>query len=301
MCCICLESATQGDDGQWRATKCRNADWGSLCGADDKKVNCFTYKGRSKEHASCNPTLNGLQCREKQYLFMASDDKKNEKRCLLQDCYSKGSDVPTNTSIVGQCSPTDKDDKKMLCDMARSVATVLAQKKAPVSYTWIVPKNDVTDGGEQCPAPGSDAFNSKAGTIYKIVASKDGVVAYSQTFPDTKWVKEPNLCGRDTPAAPSARKTITMNVFTASWCGPCQKLKAALQSEKARLAKDGITLNIIEHDIDSARGREVAKRFRIDISKIPVSAMGNASGGMDRVNDAISSIKQAEQRIKAGK
>jgi glutaredoxin len=294
MCCICLESAVQDKEGKkWRASKCKKADWGSLCGESDTKVNCYTYKGKEKERANCNPSLSGLQCRAKSYLFMASDDKKHEKKCLIEDCYSKGSDVPTDTSVVGQCSPNDKDDKKMLCDMAKSVATVLARQKASVSYSWMVPKNDVTNGGTQCPAPGSDAFRETAGTIYKIVASKDGVVVSSQTFPSTAWVKEPSFCGPTNAVS----KTITMHIFTQPKCPPCETSKATLASEKRRLRESGITLNVVEHNIATQAGLRFAKEHGISVPRTPVFAVPNGNRGLSEVSDAIAAIKDAERRI----
>jgi thiol-disulfide isomerase/thioredoxin len=182
--------------------------------------------------------------------------------------------------------------------MASTISKALKSKNFDDQYTWLIPEKDPTNGGKFCLDPSSDAFKKNAGKLFKVIATKDGIKVFSQAYPSTEWKDEPSFC----PAkGGSAAKTITMHVFTASWCRPCQTLKAKLQAEKARLARDGITLAIIEHDIDSAGGKEVAKRFRINTSRIPVSAMGNASGGMDRVDDALASIKQAEQRIKGGK
>jgi len=234
-------------------------------------------------------------CGKKRYTWLASNKKPDEARCLVEKCYSKGTDTPTDTAVVGNCSSKDPSDKKLICAMASTISQVLKSKTFDDQYTWLIPEKDPTNGGQVCLDPNSDAFKKKAGKLTKVIATKDGVKVVSQTYPSTEWKDEPSFC----PAAGgSAAKTITMHIFTASWCGPCQTLKASLNTEKKRLQKDGITLTIVEHDIDTPSGKKFAKDKGIDISRIPVSAVPGEKGGLSRVSNPLTAIREAERRFK---
>ncbi len=215
---------------------------------------------------------------------------------MVEKCYSKGTNTPTDTAVVGKCSSKDQNDKKLICAMASTISKALKSKDFDDQYTWLIPEKDPTSGGQLCLDPNSEAFKRKAGKLTKVTAAKNGVKVVSQTYPETEWKDEPSFC----PAAGgSTAKTITIHIFTASWCKKyCPPLKASLNTEKKRLEKDGITLTIVEHDIDQPSQRKFAQKNEINISKVPVSAVPDANNKLRTVANPLTVIREAERRFK---
>jgi glutaredoxin len=233
-------------------------------------------------------------CTKKLYTWIASDKKPDEARCLVEKCYSKGTNTPTDTAVVGKCSSKDPNDKKLICAMASTISKALQSKNFDDQYTWLIPEKDPTNGGQFCLDPSSDAFKKNAVKLFKVIATKDGIEVSSQTYPDKGWKKEPSFC----PAkGGSTAKTITMHIFTQPRCPPCDRSKVTLASEKRRLGEKGITLNVVEHDITKRAGSTFAREHGISVLKTPVFAVPNGNRGLSKVSDAIAAIKDAEKRI----
>ncbi len=67
--------------------------------------------------------------------------------------------------------------------------------------------------------------------------------------------------------APS-RKTVTLMVFTASWCGPCARMKPALASLEA----DGVAVQRIDYDAE----RPLADRYGVTVLPTTIVLEGDA-------------------------
>lgn len=64
------------------------------------------------------------------------------------------------------------------------------------------------------------------------------------------------------------RKTVTLLVFTASWCGPCARMKPALASLEA----EGVTVQRIDYDAE----RPLANRHGVTVLPTTIVLEGDA-------------------------